>query len=235
MDDNKPQAMKWFFSVLSSPGQVFQQMVEQPAFFIPALLACGINVLLALVLLPKIREFTLWVLKHGAAQIPPEQVGAVQGIALTTAIVGSVIAALVGPWLLWLVIAGLLKIYDLFGAKGTRFGTLYAVAVYGYLPVLIGKILHTAVVVGAPAENFGKVSLSLAALLPYQKSFIYFFLTGCNPFVWWSLALWGIGGAAAMRSRSSGGVFGLLFGSWFAYAVVMAVYALAKVPAGIGF
>ncbi len=167
--------------------------------------------------------------------IPPEQLAAGQNVAVIAATVASVLAALAGPWLLWLIIAVLLKIYDLFGAKGTRFGTLYAVAVYGYLPVLVGKIVHTAVVVGAPAENFGKVSLSLAAFLPYQKSFIYFFLTACNPFVWWSLALWGIGGAAAMRSRSSGGVFGLLFGSWFVYAVVMAIYTLAKVPAGIGF
>ncbi|HHW41115.1 MAG TPA: YIP1 family protein [Syntrophomonadaceae bacterium] len=227
--------MKWFFAVLTNPGLVFKEMVEQPAFFKPALWACGINVLLTLVLLPKIREFTLWTLKSGVVQLPPEQLAASQNIAVIAAMAVSVLAALAGPWLLWLVIAGLLKIYDLFGAKGTKFGTLFAVAVYGYLPVLIGKILHTAVVAGAPAENFGKISLSLAAFLPYQKSFIYFFLTGCNPFVWWSLALWGIGGAAAMRSRSSGGVFGLLFGSWFAYAVVMALYALAKVPAGIGF
>ncbi|NSW83029.1 MAG: YIP1 family protein [Syntrophothermus sp.] len=235
MDDKRQRVMKWFFAVLTNPGGVFQQMVEQPAFFKPALLACGINVLLTLVLLPKIREFTLWTLKSGVVQLPPEQLAAGQNVAVIAATVASVLAALAGPWFLWLVVAVLLKIYDLFGARGTRFGALFAVAVYGYLPVLIGNLIRTAVVIGAPVENFAKISLSLAAFLPYQKSFLYFFLTGCNPFVWWSLLLWGIGGAAAMKSRGYGGVFALLFGSWLVYTVVTALYALAKVPAGIGF
>lgn len=233
MEGVKPHAVRQFFAVLANPGQVFREVVEQPAFLRPALLACGVNVLLTLALLPKIREFTLWTLKNTSLQISPEQLAANQGAIITAAMASSVVTALLAPWVLWLVIAGLLKIYDLFSAGGTKFGTLYAVAVYGYLPVLIGNAIHTAVVAGAPAENFSKVSLSLASFLPFQKSFIYFFLTACNPFLWWSLALWGSGGAVAMKSKSSRGVLVFLFSCWLIYALVMAFYALAKVPSGI--
>lgn len=235
MVDKKPQAVKRFFAVLTNPGQVFSEIGEQPAFLKPAILACGINVLLVVGLLPKIREFTLWTLKNTPVQIPPEQLAANQGTIVAAAMATSVVTTLLAPWVLWLVVAGLLKIYDLFSAGGTKFGTLYAVAVYGYLPVLIGNAIHTAVVAGAPVENFGKASLSLASFLPYQKSFIYFFLTGCNPFIWWSLALWGIGGAVAMKNKSARGVLIFLFSCWLIYAVGMALYALAKVPSGVGF
>lgn len=235
MEDKKPQAVKWFFTVLTNPGQVYKEIMKRPAFFKPALVACGINVLLILGILPKIREFTLWTLKNSPVQIPPEQLAANQGTIMAAAMATSVVTALIAPWLLWLIIAGLLKIYDLFSAGETRFGTLYAVAVYGYLPMLIGNLIHSVVVAGAPVENFAKVSLSLAAFLPYQKSFLYFFLTACNPFIWWSLVLWGIGGAIAMKNKSARGVLVFLFSCWLVYAVGMVLYALAKVPSGVSF
>jgi len=86
---------------------------------------------------------------------------------------------------------------------------------------------------GVPVENVERVSLSLAAFLPFQRSFLYFFLTKCSPFTWWSLILWGIGGAAALKTRP-GGVTAYLFVLWFLEALAMAAITALNTPAGLG-
>lgn len=232
-EDNRASSRWHCFQVLVTPGKVFPALVEAPAFVKPALAVSGGNLFLGAVLVPRVQAFTVWALKHGPVTLPPEQMEQALVVAPKAAAVGSVAVAVLAPWFLWLVVAGVLKLYALLSAREAPFRPLFAVAVYGYLPVFLGGLITTALLLGVPVENFERVSLSLAAFMPYQKSFLYFFLTKCSPFTWWSLFLWGSGGAAVLKTRPAG-VTAYLFGLWLVEALVSAAVAGLKAPAGLG-
>lgn len=221
-----------FWQVLVGPGKAFAEMVAEPSFLKPGLILCGLNVLAGIVLIRKIQAVTAWLLTNNPAQLPPEQLEQTLAIAPKAAAVASVASAAAAPWVVWLVIAALLKLYAVFSTRETPFKTLFTVAVYGYLPVFLGGVVKTALLLSAPVENFYRVSLSLAAFSPAQGGFLYFFLSQCNPFTWWGLILWGIGGAAAMKTRP-GGPIAYLFALWAAGALLTATLAAIKTPAGM--
>lgn len=233
MSDNGGGRSTWrFWEVLVSPGKAFAAIAGEPVFLKPALVITGINLFLGIITAPKVKAFTVWMVKHGSAAVPPEQMEQVLAVATTAAAVGSVVAAVAIPWFIWLIMAGGLKIYAALSAKETSFKTLFAIGVYGYLPVFIGGIIAAFLILNTPVENFQNVTLSLAAFLPFQKSFLYLFLTKCSPFTWWSLILWGIGGAAVMKTRP-GTVIAYLFALWLVEALAGAALAVWKMPSGM--
>lgn len=233
MEEKKRGMWRRFMTVLTSPGKAFEEIAERSDFLKPAFFICGASFLLALVLAPKVQAVALWVLEQNRAQIPPEQLEAALSIAPKAAVAGSLVSAVLAPWAVWLLIAGLLKLYSLLSTREASFKVLFAASVFGYLPVLIGGVITTAIGIAVPVENFQQVSLSLASFLPQQKSFFYFFLSRCNPFTWWSLLLWGAGGAVAMKTRPWGSTV-YLFGCWAVYALLASFLAVWKVPPGIG-
>ncbi|MEW6448669.1 MAG: YIP1 family protein [Bacillota bacterium] len=233
MSDNGGTRPVWhFLGVLSAPGKTFAELAAAPGFIKPAVVLCAISAVTGIILAPKVRALTEWMLTHGQVALPPEQAGEALAVAPNLAAAGSVIITVVAPWFVWLLIAGLLRFYAMFSARETPFKTLFATAVYGYVPILIGGIIATLVALSTPVENFQTVSISLAAFLPFQKSFAYFFLARCSPFTWWSLVLWGIGGAAAMKTRP-GGLTVYLFVLWAIGALIMAGISLINAPPGM--
>lgn len=232
-ENSGARSARRILEVLTSPGKAFAEIAAESAFLKPALILCAINALTGIILAPKVRAFTEWMLTHGQLGLPPEQAEEALAVAPTAAAVGSVISAAVIPWLAWLLIAGLLKLYAMFSARETAFKTLFAAAVYGYVPIVIGSIITMLVALSVPVENFQNVSVSLADLFPYQKSFLYFFLTRCSPFTWWSLALCGIGGAAAMKTRPAG-LTVYLFVLWTLEALIVGGLSYLNAPPGVG-
>ncbi|MDH7576451.1 MAG: YIP1 family protein [Bacillota bacterium] len=219
--------------VLTTPGRAFEEIAERPDFLKSAFFICGASLLLALALLPKAQTAAIWMLEQNSMQIPPEQVEMLLPIMPIVTAVGSIVSALVAPWITWLLIACLLKVYSLVSTKSASFKVFFAASVFGYLPILIGGVITTAIGTAVPVENFQQVSLSLASFLPQQKGFLYIFLGSCNPFTWWSLILWGAGGAAAMKTRSWVPT-AYLFGCWAIYAVLVSLLTFWKAPTGIG-
>jgi hypothetical protein len=219
--------------VLTSPGKAFEEIAAEPAFLKPALVITGLSLIMGIALSPKVQAFTIWMLTDGPAAIPPEQREQALAIAPQVAAVSATVSAAVMPWLIWLIVAGFLKLYDVFAGSSVSFKSLFAVAVYGYLPVFIGGLITLPIALSVPVENFQHVSLSLAAFLPAEQSFSYFFLAKCSPFTWWSLCLWGMGGAFAMKSRP-GSVITYNFAWWLIYVALAAALAAWKIPAGMG-
>lgn len=231
VEEKRPSWMALMLGVLTGPRKAMEEVVEKPIWWPPAVIFWMLNLLATLLLLPKIREYALWSLEHGVVELSPEQLEAARAMAPTAAVTGSIAAAVVIPWLTWLAIACLLKIYAAVSTREASFRALFAVAVYGYLPVLLSTLITNAIASAAPVENFAKVSLSLASFLPSQQGFLYFFLSSCNPFTWWSLVLWGIGGALAMRARRPAGIIGYLFVLWLVLALVTSGVATLNMPA----
>nr|WP_201764445.1 YIP1 family protein [Thermacetogenium phaeum] len=234
MERKRPSWLALVWEVLTSPGKAMEKVVEHPSFWPPGLLFWLLNLLATLSLIPKIREYALWSLEHGVVELSPEQLEAAWAVAPTAAVTGSIAAAVVIPWLTWLAIACLLKIYAAVSTREASFRALFAVSVYGYLPVLLSTLITNAIAAAAPVENFAKVSVSLASFLPSQQGFLYFFLSSCNPFTWWSLVLWGIGGAVAMRAKRPGGIIFYLFVLWLVLALVTSGVAALNMPAATG-
>lgn len=219
--------------MLLNPGETFEKLFaeERPRFLATAFLFTGISLVLSLALIPKMQQLMLWTLEH-TPNLTPEMIAAQRPMIPIMAVVTSIASGLFTPWLYWLAVATVLKLYDMLSAKGAAFGTLFAVAVYGFLPEFLGLLMLNIIMFFAPIQNWAWTSLSLASLLPAQKTFFYFFLTKCNPFTWWSLALWGSGYVRYAKVKSNAPLF-VLFGLWLLLALVMAVYALnnaANIP-----
>jgi hypothetical protein len=233
MTENGETRSGWLFTkLLMNPKKAFEEIAAAPAFLRPALVLTGINLIIGIAIAPKIKAFTVWMMEHGPVSIPQEQLEQALGVASTAVVVSSIAGSVFIPWLIWLLVAGLLKIFAMFSAKETPFKTLFAVAVYGYLPIFVGLVITAAITLSVPVQNLQNVSVSLAALLPPQKGFLYFFLTQCSPFTWWSLILWGIGGAAAMGIRFTGTIL-YMFGLWIAQAVATAAFSAISAPPGM--
>ncbi|HIE13146.1 MAG TPA: YIP1 family protein [Desulfotomaculum sp.] len=233
MSENNGGRFTWRFSqVLISPAKAFEEIIAAPAFLKPALLLCAISTIAGVILAPKVRALTEWMLTQGPAALPPGEAEKALAVAPDVAAVGSVVSAAVFPWAVWLLVTGLLKLFAMFSARETPFKALFAVAVYGYVPILLGGIVTTLVALNVPVENIQNVSISLAAFLPVEKSFWYFFLTRCSPFTWWSLVLWGIGGAAAMKTRP-GALTVYLFALWVLSAMILAGLSFLSTPPGM--
>lgn len=183
----------------SRPGKAFEDIAASPNTSGILVLLLALNVTLILPAIPKIRDFTIWTIQHspGAADLPAAAVD----MTATWAVVASLVGAVVGPLIMWLVIAGLLKLFNSFSGEKAPFKCLFAVAVYSYLPVMLASVIKTALIMSVPAQNLARVNTSLALLLSGDKiDRLYLVLTQVDPFFIWSLALLVIGGSVAMKT-----------------------------------
>jgi hypothetical protein len=218
-ETNRKSWVALLVEVLTSPGAAFKEIVENPRFGAAAVTLTVINLVFAVFTIPKVRELALLTLENTPG-LSPEEIEAASAFTGGLAVGGTVFAAIAVPWVIWLVMATLMKIFAAISAKEAPFGSLFAVGVYGYVPALFGCILNSILTMVTPVENLAKVSISLAVFSPVESGFLYYFLTACNPFIWWSLILWGIGGAAVMKNKRTTGVLIYLFGLWLIFALI---------------
>ncbi len=221
MEETKPKS--WcalLVEVLTNPGKAFQEIVKNPRFGAAAVSLTVINLIFAVLTIPKAKELALWTLENNPSGLSPDQIEAGRSIAANAAAGSVVVAAVVGPWVIWLVMATIMKIYAAISAKEAPFGTLFAVSVYGYVPALFGGIIGSIMTMFTAVENMAKISISLAVFSPAESGFLYYFLTACNPFTWWSLILLGIGGATVMKNKRSTGMLIYLFALWLIFALI---------------
>ncbi len=181
------------------PKITFEDIIASPNTLGIVALLLVLNFALALPVLSKIKESTIWTIQHspGSVNLPAATVD----MAVTWAVVVSLVGAVVGPLLMWLVIAGLLKLYNSFSGEKVPFKCLFTVTVYSYLPVMLASIIRTVLIMLTPAQNLARVNTSLALLLPGDKiDRLYLILSQIDPFFVWSLALLVIGGSVAMKT-----------------------------------
>jgi hypothetical protein len=181
------------------PKITFEDIIASPNTLAIVALLLVLNFALVLPVLSKIKEFTIWTFQHspGSVNLPAAAVD----MAATWTVVASLAGSVIGPLIMWLVIAGILKLYNCFSGEKVPFKCLFTVTAYSYLPVMLATVIRTALVMFSPAQNFARVSTSLALLLPGDKiDRLYLILSQVDPFFIWSLALLVIGGSAAMKT-----------------------------------
>lgn len=180
------------------PGKTFDDIIARPGAAAIVVLLLSINFILALPIIPKIKEYTLWNIQNNPAvsNMPAQAIS----MAPTMAVVGTLFNAILGPLIMWLIMAGLLKLYNVFSGEKAPFKTLFAVTVYAYLPLMLASIIHTALIMTSPAQNMEKISTSLALLLPGdQMDRLYLIMNQINPFFIWGLVLLAVGSSVVMK------------------------------------
>jgi hypothetical protein len=206
---------------VTSPGAAFKEIAERPGFWPAGITLTIINLAIAWLTLPKAQEYAQLTLEKLTDTMSAEQAEILaktmgpQSVTVTT-----MVSALIMPWITWLVVALILKIFAAVTDKEAPFRKMFAVGVYSYVPALIGGLVGSILVMNTAAENMLKASPTLAVFSPAESGFLFSFLSACNPFTWWSLVLCGIGAAAVMKVKRPNGVLICLFIVWLAFALL---------------
>ncbi|MFZ5648492.1 MAG: YIP1 family protein [Bacillota bacterium] len=207
--------------IWGGPARTMEDIVQKPASLGAVLLIMAVNIVLTLMTAPKIKEFTAWTLQNlpGGGKLPAEQMA----IALNAAVISAVAASVLLPLIMWVVVAGLLKLFNAFAGEKASFASFFAVSVFGNLPAVLDGIIKTLLVMLTPAQNMARISISPVVFLPDPGLFpgkAYVFLSQVDPFIFWALGLTALGASIAMRV-SFGRVAIYLGSLWLVYALIV--------------
>lgn len=219
--ENMPLWKRMYGVIWGSPAAAMEDIVKRPASLGVVLFLMAANIVLTLLTVPKIKEFSAWTFQNlpGGGKLTAEQME----MALNASVISAVVASALMPLLIWLATAGLLKLFNSFTGEKTSFASLFAVTVFGNLPVLLDAIIKTALVMLTPAQNMLRISVSPAIFLPdpgLQPGKAYIFLSQVDPFIFWALGLVALGASIAMRV-SFGRVAVFLGALWLTYTLVV--------------
>jgi len=227
----RPGSLRTLFNVITSPGEAFHAVAENPKPLVPVLIIAAVNLMVALVTLPKTKEFTAILLEQLKA--PPEQIAASMKVIGVSTVAG----AIVMPLLIWLLEAAFLKLADQFAARSTSFKSLFTVSVLAWVPAALGNMIKMVLVLMAPAKDLMLVQTSLAVLLPRGRTTgaLFAVLSKIDPFIIWNLVLLAIGAGVVLKigtKRAAAYVFVL----WLVYVVlagILGVVSGQKMPAAM--
>lgn len=200
-NSEKVSLWKRVYGVLwASPARTMEDIIQRPLFWGAAALILGIHLILTIITLPKIKEYTAWTLQN----LPTGYKFSAQEMemALNAAMVSSIAGTLLFPLIMWVIIAALMKLFNAFSGEKTKFSTLFAVTVFADLPAVIDAILRTALLMVSPARNMTGITISPAIFMETPDMFpgkLYTFLSQMDPFIFWALALTALGGSLAMK------------------------------------
>lgn len=222
MAGEKISLWKRIYGVIwGSPAGTLEDIVKRPASLGAVLLIMVVNIVLTLLTAPKIKEYTAWTFQN-----LPQGAGltaAQMEMALNAAVVSAVLASALMPLILWVVLAWLLKFLNSFTGEKASFASLFAIVVFGSLPMVLDSIIKTVLVMLTPAKNMAGISISPALFLPDPGLFPgkgYIFLSQIDPFVFWTLGLTALGVSIAIRVPFGRMAAYMVF-LWLVYALVL--------------
>lgn len=216
------------FGILTRPGAILEAVVEKPTIWGPAAVISLVNLLLFIVTVPKLQEFTLKSLEKMPQTLPPEQIAQMKSFTGIWVVAWGGVATIIGPFVVWLIAALLFKFLNLFIGNEAPFKKLYAVAVITSVPTILANFVRTILVAASPAESFPTITTSAALVLP-KGSFgpAFAVLSQIDPFYIWSLVLLAMGTALVLKtSVRKTGTF--VFILWMVMAGIGALVASFK-------
>lgn len=223
MEEEKMSIIERFWKIIISPGKAFADIAQNPRILWPGLIIIVINLALTLLVMSETKEFTQQTLV--ASGMSQEQIAMAMKFVLPGAIGGTIVALPLG----WLVIAGILALYNQLSVGEARFKQLYSVAVFAWIPSVIKTVISTGLIKTLGFKAALQVSTSLALFLGNadNTSFLYRLMKNIDLFNIWGLSLLILGGSIAMKKKPQGLVL-FLGGIWLVYVVVVAL--LVKTP-----
>lgn len=218
------------WGVVFSPGETFRDILARPFWLAPGLVIVALSVITIVLILPQLQAYALWEMERAAPTLSEEELAAFEGVGMAVMGAMAAFAAALAPVFIWLVSSLVLKFFNMFVGNQAPFRRFFAVAVYAYVPVLLGGLVAAVMIMFTRAENLPYVTTSLAALFPgLEPGFTRGLLTSVDPFVFWAVALLGIGGAQAMQVNIRSVIVYLVL-LWVLFAVAAAALGAAFAP-----
>jgi hypothetical protein len=188
--------------VLLNPTTVFEDIAERPSWLPALILISIINLIATLINLPKLKEFIIITLQQQAHSNPALSSPATQDMAVNAGVISAVVGGALGPIIMCLIFAGLLKLCNIFAGETTPYKRFFAITVYAYMPLIIATIIGTVMIALSPASNLMEISTGLYLLFPPgTKGFLANLARQIDPFYIWSVFLIALGGATMAKSK----------------------------------
>lgn len=186
----------------NDPRGTFTDIGRHSGWLPPLAIICTVSILSTAAILPRLQEYIKHALELQAQAAPEMANAAASGIAIKAAIGGTLVGSLLSPIIMCLLLAGLLKLCNIFAGEPTPYRQFFAVTVYSYFPILIAGIIASIMIFISPAEHMEEVSTSLYLLFPPgSKGFAANLARQIDPFYLWSLALMALGSSVISRAR----------------------------------
>lgn len=221
--------------VLFEPGKSFAYLREHPHIIAPYLTMSVASAVTGWLVAGRFAAAMLAAMPAGG-QMPPGMAGG-----MATAVKAmSVLGAAVSPWIMGVVVAGVLALVGVFAGGEAGFKQIMSVAGYAYLPTsVIGGLVKGVLVAVSPAANPMQLmaraagATSAAVFLPPEQfgTLTYKLASLLDPFALWSLALLVVGYAAVSRFKTSKAA-ALIVPIWLLLNLVGAAFSNMKAPMG---
>lgn len=208
--------------VFFSPGKAFADIAKRPRWWVPILL----STIFTTVYLYLFSQHVGWVqmitqqLDRANPSMPSEQRNAAIRIYRDYGGYIAFVSGLVGPIMVSLIIAGVLKLLaDVIMGANVGFKRMFAICNYAGLPNLLVTALAVVVMYMKPIDEFdlqNPLMLNAGAFLPADTAaWLMAGATSLDLFSFWVIALMAIGiHAAAGRKMSTGKAFGMILFPW---------------------
>lgn len=213
---------------LVKPGETFRDVIAYPTYKTALLILLGVNVFFTALVVPKFIKYMHWSVEFGplAEELDPAQIEAFY--AMNPALLASqpLITAVVGPLALFLLYAVLLRVYGNFSGSNVTIGALFAVAVFGFVPHVLGLVVDSVLRLTVDLQQLQATTFSLARLFPNLSpgGAQFMLLDRINPFTVWAVLLTAYGGARALKTSFwKTAVF--LGGLWLIFTLLGAITA----------
>jgi len=203
-----------------SPGELFEDLRESPAWLGALLLAVGLGLLVILLIPDEI--YRSFLVEQAPPDVPADALEQQLDMQMGFRFVGPVLFIPLGG----LITAGiLLFLYNLIlGGEGS-FRQLFAATSHALVIPQVGGLLTVPLQIGT--GDF-QTSLGLHLLAPgLDPGFLRFFLQGCNVFVLWSAVVLGIAVSRIYRRQSTGSAVTVVVGMYVAFAMAGAAVRAA--------
>jgi hypothetical protein len=184
--------MNVVISALYSPEAAMQRVREKGYWFAPLLVMCVMALLAVWLQWPIIEKMTL-------SQLT-EQEGVSKDTILLFAKISTYVFAVIGVIIVPFITALLLMLINMLIQGEAKYMQLFKVACYSAIPGSIGGLITAVMARATNAESINDVVLSLGALLPEKKGFLFALANLVNPFSIWGLVLLVVG-MAVMSGR----------------------------------
>jgi hypothetical protein len=223
--------------VLFSPTETFKDIVQKPSWFLPLLILTAFSVVVCYFLVQKVdweafqrkqiesSSFTSNLTQDQKDQAIARNVKMTAPLTYGIGLVGPIISILIITLVYW-------GAFNIFKGAGLKFGTVFSIVNYAFVPAVIGAVLTTVVVMLKRAGEVDPQRIAVTSLGNFLAGDAPKWLVALGSsvdLIWfWTLALLAIGFAAANpRKVTTSSAYTVVIAMWLVWVAIKVGFAVA--------
>ena len=232
---------RFVWGIFAVPGRAFAALSENHNWLPPYLVSAAVSLAAGLAALPATVKLQVEMTRRIIAAQAPEAAAQMAGLETIQRIAGYA-GAIVGPWVVPLVVAAVIAfvvwLTGVIGRDGITYARLYGMTMWAILPAGVTlAVLQAVWIILTPTDAAvaagGRLDASLALAFPglAHTTWAYRLLYSANLFTLWTALLIGLGYAAFSRRPTwRAALAGLLY---WAVSAATAIYGLISTQAAL--